>query len=662
MDTSLNWGILGTGRIARAFAEALTHADNARLVAVASRGAPSAHPVFGTARLYQGYESLLAAPEVQVVYIATPHPTHAEWSIKAAEAGKHILCEKPIGMNAAEASAIIDAARAHDVFLMEAFMYRSHPQTARLVDLVKSGRIGEIHLIQAAFGFRKEFDPAARHYANDLGGGGILDAGCYCVSMARLIAGVIAGTNVADPLAVHGAGKLGPTGCDDYAVATLEFEGGLIAQLSTSVAFPQENVVKLFGTHGRIEVASPWFCSGVQGGRSTIRIVNTDGSHEEIAIETDRWLYAIEAEQVASRISEREAAWPLPNWADTMGNMRTLDNWRRAIGLEYNIEKFGRPLPLSGRPLARRADAEMPQGRAPGLAKPISRLALGCMGFSTLPDASIMYDAFVEAGGTVFDTAHRYQNGRADMLLGQWLQQRGIRDSVTIIGKGGHTPNCNPQALTRELHESLERLQTDHLDIYFLHRDNPDIPVGEFVDALDEHRSAGRLRVFGGSNWTIARMEAANAYAAKNSKQGFTLLSNHFSLADMLEPMWADCIASSDDASVDWLRRTGTPLFAWSSQARGFFTDRAGPDKRQDAAMVRTWYTDVNFARRDRAAQLAREQGTSMLNIALAYVLAQDFPVFPIIGPLTLDELRGSLGALRVKLTPERARWLRDGR
>jgi aryl-alcohol dehydrogenase-like predicted oxidoreductase len=208
----------------------------------------------------------------------------------------------------------------------------------------------------------------------------------------------------------------------------------------------------------------------------------------------------------------------------------------------------------------------------------------------------------------------------------------------------------------------LERLQTDHLDIYFLHRDNPDVPVGEFVDVLDEHHRAGRLGVFGGSNWTIARMEAANAYAAKNGKRGFTVLSNHFSLADMLEPMWADCIASSDEASIDWLRRTGTPLFAWSSQARGFFTDCAGPDKRQDAAMVRAWYSDANFARRDRAAQLAREQGASMLNIALAYVLAQDFPVFPIIGPLTLDELRGSLGALRVKLTPERARWLRDGR
>jgi aryl-alcohol dehydrogenase-like predicted oxidoreductase len=139
-----------------------------------------------------------------------------------------------------------------------------------------------------------------------------------------------------------------------------------------------------------------------------------------------------------------------------------------------------------------------------------------------------------------------------------------------------------------------------------------------------------------------------------------TVLSNHFSLAEMLEPMWADCIACSDAASIEWLRRTGTPLFAWSSQARGFFTDRAGPDKREDTVMVRTWYSDANFARRARASSLAQELGTSMLNIALAYVLAQDFPVFPIIGPLTLDELRGSLGALQLRLTPAQARWLRD--
>jgi predicted dehydrogenase/aryl-alcohol dehydrogenase-like predicted oxidoreductase len=662
MDVTLKWGILGTGRMGRSFAAALAHAEGARLVAVASRDSPQSEAAFGEARMHQGYQSLLADPEVQAVYIATPHPTHAEWAIKAAEAGKHILCEKPLGMNAAEASAIIEAARTHDVFLMEGFMYRLHPQTAKLIELVQSGRLGRIHLVQATFGYGKPFDAAARQYANDLGGGGILDVGCYCVSMARLIAGVVSGSQIAEPAVVQAAGKLGPTGTDDYAVATLQFADGLIAQLSTSVALPQNNTVTLFGTNGRIEVASPWFCSGVEGGRSVITVVGIDERREDIAIETDRWLYAIEAEHVAAQIAHRQGSWPASSWADTLGNMRVLDQWRRAIGLEYDVEKpGGRPLPLSGRPLKRRANAAIPQGHVPGLAAPISRLALGCMSFSTLPDASVMYDAFFEAGGTVFDTAHRYLNGRADVLLGQWMEQRGVRDSVTVIGKGGHTPNCNPQAVTRELHESLASLRTDRIDIYFLHRDNPEIPVGEFVDVLDEHQRAGRIGIFGGSNWSIERMEAANAYAAKHGRQGMTVLSNHFSLAEMLEPMWADCIACSDAASTAWLRQTGTPLFAWSSQARGFFTDRAGPGKREDAAMVRTWYSDLNFARRERAAQLATELGTSMLNIALAYVLAQEFPVFPIIGPLTLDELRGSLGALNIRLTPAQIRWLRDG-
>jgi aryl-alcohol dehydrogenase-like predicted oxidoreductase len=140
-----------------------------------------------------------------------------------------------------------------------------------------------------------------------------------------------------------------------------------------------------------------------------------------------------------------------------------------------------------------------------------------------------------------------------------------------------------------------------------------------------------------------------------------TVLSNHFSLAEMIEPMWAGCVASSDRASVDWLRRTDTTLFAWSSQARRFFTDRAGRDHREDPLMVRTWYNEINFGRRDRAGELAKRHGVSLMNVALAYVLAQSFPVVPIIGPLTVEELEQSLGALTVNLTGEEARWLRDG-
>jgi predicted dehydrogenase len=160
---TLRWGIIGTGRIAREFAAGIAHSRHGKLVAVASRSPIiEAAPEFGAAHRHTGYAKLLSDKSVDAVYIATPHPMHAEWAIRAAEAGKHVLCEKPIGMNAAEADAIIDAARRHDVFLMEAFMYRAHPQTEALTALVRSGAIGEVRLIEASFGYAKAFDPAGR--------------------------------------------------------------------------------------------------------------------------------------------------------------------------------------------------------------------------------------------------------------------------------------------------------------------------------------------------------------------------------------------------------------------------------------------------------------------------------------------------------------------
>jgi len=662
-DDKLAWGIIGTGRIAREFAAAIRHSQTGRLLGVASRSAnPPEAEEFAGAKVHHGYEALLADPHVRAVYVAVPHPMHAEWAIRAAEAGKHILCEKPIGMNAAEAAAIVAAARRTGVFLMEAFMYRGHPQTSALIELLRSREIGDIRLMQASFGYRKPFDAASRQYDPALGGGGILDVGCYCVSMARLVAGVAAGGQLAEPVRVQGAGHLGSTGVDEWAVATLEFPGSLVAQLSTSVGVAQENVVRIFGTAGQIELHQPWFCSGREGGRSEIVVRPGSGEARVVPIETDEWLYAIEADHVAARLEQKQAAWPAPNWDDSIGNMKVLDAWRQAIGLQYPVEQpGGRPFPLSGRRLERRTGAAMPMTQVRGVAKQVSRLALGCMGFSSFAEASVLYDAFFEAGGTMFDTARHYKAGVADALLGHWMRSRGVRGEVTVIGKGGHTPNCDPVSVSQQVHESLDSLQTDCMDVYFLHRDNPAVPVGEFIDVLNEHRRAGRIGLFGGSNWTIARTEEANAYAARHGLTGMGALSNHFSLAEMIEPMWPGCIASSDAASVEWLRRTGTTLFAWSSQARGFFTDRARRDRQDDPLMVRTWYNDTNFARRERAAVLAERYGVSLMNVSLAYVLAQDFPVIPLVGPLTLDELHDSLNALSCNLKPEEARWLRDG-
>lgn len=324
MKDKLRWGIVGTGRIAREFAAGIAHSRHGELVAVASRNpVTEVAPEFGRVCLHTGYAELLADKSVEAVYIATPHPMHAEWAIRAAEAGKHVLCEKPIGMNAAEADAIIDAARRHDVFLMEAFMYRAHPQTEALTELVRSGAIGTIRLIEASFGFAKAFDPAGRQYDPGLGGGGILDVGCYPVSMVRLIAGAVAGKPFADPIAVLGAGHVGATGVDEWAAATLTFPDGLIAQVATGVALAQANVVRLFGTAGRIEVFSPWWCSGKQGGQSVISVTRAGDAPREVVTKTTDWLYAIEADTVARHLAARQS--PAMSWDDTLGNMRALD-------------------------------------------------------------------------------------------------------------------------------------------------------------------------------------------------------------------------------------------------------------------------------------------------------------------------------------------------
>ena len=298
----------------------------------------------------------------------------------------------------------------------------------------------------------------------------------------------------------------------------------------------------------------------------------------------------------------------------------------------------------------------------PGLPRPASCLALGFEDFRTFSSGSILLDAFFEAGGNLFDTGYVYGGGYTEALLGQWLKNRGVREHSVVIGKGAHSPLCYPDVIGKQLAQTLDRLQTDHVDIYFMHRDNPDVPVGEFVDAMDAEVKAGRIRgPFGGSNWTMERMDEAIAYAERTGKQKPGALSNNFSLAEMLEPIWAGCVTSSSDEWKAWLTARQMPNFAWSSQGRGFFTDRAGRDKRDNEELVRVWYSDQNFGRRDRAIELANRLGKSPIHVALAYVLAQPFPSVPLIGPRTLDELEDSLQALDIALSPDDIAWLDGG-
>ena len=259
---ALNWGILATGGIARKFAAALPESRTGRLVAVGSRTAAAAEKFaadHGGIRAHGSYEALLADPEVQAVYIATPHPSHLEWTLRAAAAGKHILCEKPLALNHADAARMIGAARRHRVFLMEAFMYRCHPQTARLAELVAEGTIGELRAIHANFTAPFKFDPAHRIFDKALGGGAILDLGCYPVSVSRRMAGAALGQPFVEPLSFQGTGRLNAiTGADEVAAATLAFPGGITAQISCSSCLPLEIRVRLIGTGGWIDVPNPF--------------------------------------------------------------------------------------------------------------------------------------------------------------------------------------------------------------------------------------------------------------------------------------------------------------------------------------------------------------------------------------------------------------------
>jgi aryl-alcohol dehydrogenase-like predicted oxidoreductase/predicted dehydrogenase len=666
MNGKLAWGILGTGAIAQTFARGLAHATHGTLAAVGSRTQASAD-AFGAkfnlpaSARHVGYDALLADPNVAAVYIATPHPEHAQWAIRAAEAGKHILVEKPMAVNYPQALAIVDCARRHKVFFMEAFMYRCHPQTAKLVELVGAGEIGEVRLIYAAFSFQAGFNPASRLYNNDLAGGGIMDVGCYTASFVRLIAGAAQGRSFADPLDVKGVAHLGTTGADEWATAVLKFPGDILAQVSAGVSLSQENCACIYGSAGRIFVPQPWTAGRDGGAPATFHVHKNGQPMREVSADAPVTAFTLEADLFAANLDRGEAPAPAMTPDDSLGNMLTLDRWRQSAGLVYELEKPAHPrqkLPLHGRPLAIQSGHNMKYGQVPGVSKPVSRLVMGVDNQPDITTAAVMFDDYFECGGNAFDTAYIYGGGQSERVLGHWVRNRGVREQVVILTKGAHTPNCFPDRLSAQLLESLERLQTDYADIYLMHRDNPDVPVGEFVDVLNEHFKDGRVRAFGGSNWTLERIKKANAYAKRKGLTGFATVSNNFSLARMVEAPWSGCQSATDPAWRAWLGRTQTPLMPWSSQARGFFTDRAGPDKRSDGELVRCWYSDDNFARRQRAVELAGRRGVEPIQIALAYVLSQSFPTFPLIGPRRPAETHSSLRALNIELSPKELKWL----
>ncbi|MGI5868450.1 MAG: aldo/keto reductase [Kiritimatiellia bacterium] len=665
-EKKIRWGILGAGAIAKAFADGVIRSKTGKLVAVGSRTQAKADEfaaAWGVPRAHGSYGSLLADPEVDAVYVATPHPMHPEWAIKAAEAGKHLLVEKPLAINSYLAQTMIEAAHENGVFLMEAYMYRCHPQTAKLVELIRNGVIGDVSVIQASFAFHSGFSTQSRLWNNALAGGGILDVGGYTTSIVRLIAGAAIGKPFAEPVSVTGSGKLHPeTGVDCWAVGTMKFASGIVATITTGVGVATDNSVQIFGSKGSIYVPAPYVASrsGEMNGRIVVRVRGREEQVVDIPSEVTSYAYEADFCGRAILAGRQQAEAPAMSWDDTLGNLRAQDAWRAAIGLTYESEKpeaLGALTPV-GRRLARSASAPAPEAKIAHLDKPVSRLVLGVDNQNIMPHAEAVFDDFFRRGGNVFDTAHIYGPDRSK-LLGRWIRARGVRDDVVIIAKGAHTPNCNPESLVSQLDEQLGWFGLESADIYMMHRDNLDIPVGKFIETLNDLVRAGKIKAFGGSNWTIDRVRKANAYAKRKGLQGFSVLSNNLSLAEMINPVWPGCLHVHDAASRAFLKRSNVALLPWSSQARGFFVpSRAHPDLREDASLVHCWYSEDNFKRQARAIELAKKKGVEPINIALAWVLNQPFPTFPLIGPRQISETRSCFEALKVELSARECKYL----
>ncbi len=338
MKRSLSWGIISTGRIAGYFAEDLTKSMSGKLAAVASRDMAKAQ-IFagrhGIPNAHGSYEALLADPSVEAVYIATPHPQHATWIARAAEAGKHVLCEKPLAMNAHEARQAVSACRRNRVLLMEAFMYRCHPQIPRIVELVRSGALGKVGLIQASFSFQRPFNATQRLWNRELGGGAILDIGCYAVSAARLIAGAVAGCSFLDPEQVGGTAILHPeTGVDLASIGTLGFSNGVIAEVACSIGLDFGTFVRIHGSEGSLVVPTP-FVANRAGGEAQLLLSKPGVTEPEVFRINAGPLYAAEADAFARALHAGSEDVPEMTVADSLGNIATLDRWRAAVGLAY---------------------------------------------------------------------------------------------------------------------------------------------------------------------------------------------------------------------------------------------------------------------------------------------------------------------------------------
>ncbi len=309
-EMTAQWGLLSTARINDKFIAGVAESRQSAVLAVASRDRARAAEYaarHGIERAYGSYEGLLADPDVDAVYISLPNALHLEWTRRALEAGKHVLCEKPLGRREADVQAAFDAAERHGRLLMEAFMYRHHPQTARLVELVGSGAIGRLRLIRAAFSFSAA-DPSDVRLRGDLDGGSLMDVGCYCVSGARLLAG--------EPELVSGTQVIGGDGVDVAFSGWMRFPGDVLAHFDSGIVFDDRHDLEVVGEQGSLYLSDPWHCR-----RPGIEL-RRDHAAELIEVPAAN-SYGLEADNLAAAIHGDGA--PLLDRDDAVSQARAIE-------------------------------------------------------------------------------------------------------------------------------------------------------------------------------------------------------------------------------------------------------------------------------------------------------------------------------------------------
>ena len=312
------------------------------------------------------------------------------------------------------------------------------------------------------------------------------------------------------------------------------------------------------------------------------------------------------------------------------------------------------------------------------LRKPCSRLAYGCAylapvgGRARAPAAlersADWLDQVYAAGCTVFDTAKLYGLGNSERALGAWCRRSGLRERIVIATKGcfpslGLRSRINARDLKADLRGSLERLQTDYIDIYFLHRDDPKRPAGEILELCHEEMKNGAVRMLGVSNWTHERIAEANRYAAERKLRPIEVSSPQFSLAwwrHQPYPSSVSLAGPAGEAGRAWYAREQMPVFAWAAMAQGFFQPASGSGL---IRLQRRWaYGQAdNRARRARAEVLAQRRGLTAPQVALAYLVSQPFPVFPIVSTTRAASLQQNMAAVALRLSPAEIDWLERG-